>query len=83
MLTSSLYETTEKSTSLILNADRDMYQALTAYQLLVSGTLNAEEKTSQLKVLKDNIDQTNTRVGQAVTILKTKELLQTAHAERT
>lgn len=81
-LSSSLYETTEKSVSLILNADRDMYQALNAYQLLVSGTLTAEEKTNQLKVLKDNIDQTNTRVGQAVTILKSKELLQTAHTEK-
>ncbi|MDR6552227.1 methyl-accepting chemotaxis protein [Paenibacillus qinlingensis] len=80
-LSSSLYETTEKSTSFILNADRDMYQALTAYQLLVSGTLTAEEKTSQLKVLKDNIDQTNTRVGEAIAILKSKELLQTAHTE--
>lgn len=81
-LTSSLYETTEKSTSLILNADRDMYQALTAYQLLVSGMLTAEEKTAQLKALKDNIDQTNTRVGQAVTILKDKQLLQTAQVEK-
>jgi methyl-accepting chemotaxis protein len=80
-LTSSLYETTEKSVSLILNADRDMYQAMNAYQLLVSGTLTAEEKTNQLKLLNDNIEQTNTRVGQAVTILKSKELLQTAHAE--
>ncbi|WNR43861.1 methyl-accepting chemotaxis protein [Paenibacillus roseipurpureus] len=78
-LTSSLYETTEKSTSLILNADRDMYQALTAYQLLVSGTLSGDEKASQLKVMKDNIDQTNTRVGQAVTILQDKDLLQSAH----
>lgn len=81
ILTTHLYETTEKSTSLILNADRDMYQALTGYQLLVSGTLNAEEKTAQLKVLKDNIDQTNMRVGQALTILKDKQLLQTAHAK--
>ncbi|OCT11108.1 hypothetical protein A8709_05305 [Paenibacillus pectinilyticus] len=80
-LTSSLYETAEKSTSLILNADRDMYQALTAYQLVVSGTLSADEKATQLKVLKENIDQTNTRVGQALIILKEKQLLQTAHAD--
>ncbi|RTE08132.1 methyl-accepting chemotaxis protein [Paenibacillus whitsoniae] len=80
-LTSSLYETSDRSTSLILNADRDMYQALTAYQLLVSGTLNAEEKAAQLKALQENIEQTNTRVGQAVAILKEKQLLQTAHAE--
>ncbi|NQX66726.1 methyl-accepting chemotaxis protein [Paenibacillus alba] len=81
VLASSLYETTDKSTSLILNADRDMYQALTAYQLLVSGTLNAEDKTKQLKVLAENIEQTNTRVGQAHDILKAKGLLQVAHME--
>ncbi|OPH56717.1 hypothetical protein BC351_27655 [Paenibacillus ferrarius] len=81
VLASSLYETTDKSTSLILNADRDMYQALTAYQLLVSGTLNAEDRTKQLKVLAENIEQTNTRVGQAHDILKAKGLLQVAHTE--
>ncbi|GGI46170.1 hypothetical protein GCM10008018_15780 [Paenibacillus marchantiophytorum] len=81
VLASSLYETTDKSTSLILNADRDMYQALTAYQLLVSGTLGPEEKTKQLKDLKDNIDQTNSRVGQAYDILKGKGLLAVAHTE--
>lgn len=81
VLASSLYETTNKSTSLILNADRDMYQGLVAYQLLVSGTLNAEDKTKQLKSLKDNIDQTNKRVGQAVEIINAKQLLQTTHKE--
>ncbi|MEC0227981.1 methyl-accepting chemotaxis protein [Paenibacillus alba] len=81
VLASTLYETTDKSTSLILNADRDMYQALAAYQLLVSGTLNAEDKTKQLKVLAENIEQTNTWVGQAHDILKAKGLLQVAHME--
>ncbi|NEW07111.1 methyl-accepting chemotaxis protein [Paenibacillus sp. SYP-B3998] len=80
-LKTSLYETTDKSTSLILNADRDMYQGLTAYQLLVSGTLNAEEKTKQLKVLQDNIDQANKRVGQAADILKAQHLIQVAHGD--
>lgn len=80
-LTSSLYETTGLSTSLILNADRDMYQALTAYQLLISGALNADEKSAQLQILTENIDQTNDRVGQAANILQKKELMQIAHAE--
>ncbi|MEW9699955.1 methyl-accepting chemotaxis protein [Paenibacillus sp. SI8] len=78
-LASSLYETTDKSTSLILNADRDMYQALAAYQLLVSGTLNAEDKAQQAKLLKENIDQANSRVGEAANILDGQHLLQVAH----
>ncbi|MDD9266587.1 methyl-accepting chemotaxis protein [Paenibacillus sp. GCM10023248] len=79
VLASSLYETTDKSTSLILNADRDMYQALTAYQMLVSGKLGAEEKTEQLKVMKENIEQANMRVEQAADIMKAKGLHQMVH----
>lgn len=81
MLASSLYETTDKSTSLILNGDRDMYQALVAYQLLVSGSLSTEDKTAQLKAMKENIEQANTRVEQAADILKAQALDQVAHAE--
>lgn len=80
-LTSTLYETTDKSTSLILNADRDMYQALTAYQLIVSGALSAEEKAVQMKNFQENIKQANDRVGQATAILNEKHLLQTVHSE--
>ncbi|MBD0379722.1 methyl-accepting chemotaxis protein [Paenibacillus sedimenti] len=80
-LKSSLYETTNKSTSIILNADRDMYQALTAYQLLVSGTLSTEDKAKQLKSFQDNIKQANDRVNKATSILSEKNLLTTAHGE--
>ena len=80
-LTSSLYETTGQSTSLILNADRDMYQALSAYQLLTLGALGADEQSTQLKDLTENIEQTNERVGQALAILQKKELMEIAHAE--
>jgi methyl-accepting chemotaxis protein len=78
-LASSLYETTDKSTSLILNADRDMYQALTAYQLLVSGSLNAAEITARTKDYQDNIEQAKQRVNQAKDILQSKSLLDLIH----
>jgi methyl-accepting chemotaxis protein len=80
-MSSSLYETTNKSTSLILNADRDMYQALIAYELAVSGTLSAEEKQKQVSAVYENVEQTNKRVNQASEILKAKQLLTLAHTE--
>jgi methyl-accepting chemotaxis protein len=80
-LTSSLYETTEQSTSLILNADRDMYQGLLAYQLVASGTLNATDRAAQIVVTQENIEQTKERVDKAYTILKQKGLLNVTHSE--
>ncbi|MDF2963938.1 MAG: methyl-accepting chemotaxis protein, partial [Paenibacillus sp.] len=80
-LADSLYETTDQSTSLILNADRDMYQALVAYQLVISGTLSSEEAAKQTKDYQDNIAQTNTRVNKALDILKQKSLLTLTHAK--
>lgn len=79
-LSASLYEVTNKSTSLVLNADRDMYQALTAYQLLVSGSLSADERTRELDVLQENIDQTNDRVKQATEIMTGHNLLGESHS---
>lgn len=78
-LTSSLYDTTGQATSIILNADRDMYQSLTAYQYITSGVLSADEESVQMKVFTENIEQANERVGQALEILTKKELLQTSH----
>lgn len=78
-LTSSLYDTTGQATSIILNADRDMYQALTAYQYITSGVLSADEESVQMKVFTENIEQANERVGQALEIFTKKELLQTSH----
>jgi len=82
-LTSSLYDTTGQATSIILNADRDMYQALTAYQFITSGVLTDDEELVQMNVFTENIDQTNERVGQALEIFTKKELLQTSHEDTT
>lgn len=79
-LSTSLYEVTNKSTSLVLNADRDMYQALTAYQLLVSGSLSADERTRELDALQENIDQTNDRIKQATEIMASHNLLGESHS---
>ncbi|MFM9331598.1 methyl-accepting chemotaxis protein [Paenibacillus mesotrionivorans] len=79
-LSTSLYEVTNKSTSLVLNADRDMYQALTAYQLLVSGALSADERTRELDALQENIDQTNDRIKQATEIMTSHNLLGESHS---
>ncbi len=79
-LSTSLYEVTNKSTSLVLNADRDMYQALTAYQLLVSGSLSAAERTRELEALQENIDQTNDRIKQAAEIMASHNLLGESHS---
>lgn len=78
-LSTSLYDVTNKSTSLVLNADRDMYQALTAYQLLVSGSLSADQRTQELDALKENIDQTNDRIRQAAEIMSNHNLLAESH----
>ena len=82
-LSTSLYEVTNKSTSLVLNADRDMYQALTAYQLLVSGSLSADERTRELDALQENIDQTNDRIKQATEIMASHNLLGESHSSTT
>ncbi len=79
-LSTSLYDVTNKSTSLVLNADRDMYQALTAYQLLVSGALSADERTRELDALQENIDQTNDRIKQATEIMTSHNLLGESHS---
>ncbi|MDF2937235.1 MAG: methyl-accepting chemotaxis protein [Paenibacillaceae bacterium] len=78
-LTTSLYDVTNKSTSLVLNADRDMYQALTAFQLLASGSLSADERTRELASLQENIDQTNDRIKQATEIMTSHNLLAESH----
>lgn len=78
-LSTSLYDVTNKSASLVLNADRDMYQALTAYELLVSGSLSASERTRQLEDMQENIDQTKERVNQAAGIMSSHNLLALIH----
>lgn len=61
--------------TLVLNADRDMYQAKVAYLILESGGLSAEENSARQKELSDNYAQANERIVSAKGILETSGLL--------
>lgn len=61
--------------SLVLNADRDLYQAKTAYLLLESGELDAQASSARLKELSDNYNQAIERIATAREILDTAGLL--------
>ncbi|SEO83944.1 methyl-accepting chemotaxis protein [Paenibacillus sp. OV219] len=77
----SMYDVTDQSTSLILNADRDMYQALVAYQSIGTGQLTDEGLKQQQQDLSDNIAQAAERVGKAGQILSDNNLLAREHPE--
>ena len=79
-LTSSLYDTTGRATALILNADRDMYQALVAVQVL-SNSSDAQEREKEYSDFEENVLQANERVAQATEIIYEKQLDQLQHKE--
>jgi methyl-accepting chemotaxis protein len=79
-LTSSLYETTGRATSLILNADRDMYQALVA-SLQISNSSDSQEREKEYVDFEENAQQANERVAQATEIIREKKLDQLQHQE--
>lgn len=60
-----VYESASLTSSLVLNADRDLYQAYSAYQFLESGQLNEAEKAKWNKELTDNINEVNERLSKA------------------
>jgi methyl-accepting chemotaxis protein len=64
-LTTVLYDTTYTSTALILNADRDMYQALSAYQQLSSQYVSPEDKEKAKTSFGENVVQAKERIEHA------------------
>jgi methyl-accepting chemotaxis protein len=68
-LTDAYYEKLYKVNELILNADRDIYQALDAQKTLSDAGTTEISKTDSQKDLQDNINQANDRVKEAVDIL--------------
>ncbi len=72
-LTQSVYEEGYKSMSLVLNADRDAYQALDNMNAVLIGksanTLDASTEEETLKSLDENTGQTADRMKQAIDIL--------------
>lgn len=80
-MSDQIYETTNKVDSLILNADRDMYQAFQAYLKVESGTLDQAGAEAAREEMAENIKQVEERVGEAKAILFEKELQGLAYGE--
>lgn len=80
-MTKEIYNTSYQVNSLILNADRDMYQAYQAYLKVESGTLNAAEAEEARKELSENIAQVFERVGKANAIIVEQSLQKLAYGE--
>lgn len=80
-MTEEIYDTSNQVNSLILNADRDMYQAYQAYLKVESGTLNTAETDEARKELAENIAQVSERVGKANVIIEAQSLQKLAYGE--
>jgi methyl-accepting chemotaxis protein len=64
-----IYGTTNKVDTLILNADRDMYQAYQAYLRVESGSLDQASADEARDELAENLKQVEERVGEAQEIV--------------
>ncbi|MBW7473615.1 methyl-accepting chemotaxis protein [Paenibacillus oenotherae] len=74
-LTQSLFETTNKVNTLVLNADRDFYQSLAALQVLES---NLSDPTKAKQMQEDfvaNAEQAQERIDEAFGILESNGML--------
>ncbi len=66
----SLYFVTYKASTTMLNADRDLYQSLTAAMLLTNESIPADLAGSQAKDFEDNFTQATDRMKQAWDIMQ-------------
>lgn len=80
MLTSALYDTSNRATTLVLNADRDMYQAYSAYQQLQSTYVSQADKDAAAIDFTENVQQVDDRIQQALDILDKENLTQLSHS---
>ncbi|RJX41108.1 methyl-accepting chemotaxis protein [Paenibacillus pinisoli] len=79
IMAEEIYETTNQVESLILNADRDMYQAYVAYLKIESGKLEHERFVAAQTDMTENRDQATERVATAKALMEKAELLHLAH----
>jgi len=73
---SSIHETSNQVSRLMLNADRDLYQANNAYLLIESGALDAASLKTMNEEMIANKDQAIERVASAKTLMESAGLLQ-------
>jgi methyl-accepting chemotaxis protein len=69
-LTSAYYETLYQTNSLLLNADRDMYQARLAQNQVALGRLSTVDKDKEKLEVQENTQQVKERVAEALAILE-------------
>ncbi|MFC5701841.1 methyl-accepting chemotaxis protein [Cohnella faecalis] len=80
-LSDTLFETGNRSSSLVLNADRDMYQALTSYMTAISESSDDKKRDAAVKDFQENVGQVNDRLQQAITIVHDQGLGDRAHPD--
>ncbi len=68
--TQSLYDVTYSASSLMLNADRDLYQSLVAALLLTDGDITGDALTQQAADFEDNYQQAVDRLKQGWEIMQ-------------
>ncbi|MBD2870097.1 methyl-accepting chemotaxis protein [Paenibacillus arenilitoris] len=80
-MTKEIYETTNAIDSLILNADRDLYQAFQEYLKVESGTLDETNADAARAELEANIKQADERIAEAKRLIETNGLQHLAYGE--
>ncbi|MFC5530054.1 methyl-accepting chemotaxis protein [Cohnella yongneupensis] len=69
-LVRSLYDESYKGADLLLNADRDMYQALVDERVVLDSSPGSSEYNNALSSYEENVGQVNERVNAAKTIFE-------------
>lgn len=76
LLTKTLYDEVQVSTSLMLNADRDFYQAALAEETLLNGkNLSEDQKKELITSYEENLGQTKERMAAAAEVLSKNKSL--------
>ncbi|WP_052350282.1 methyl-accepting chemotaxis protein [Paenibacillus gorillae] len=75
-MSQDVYEVSNRTTTLVLNADRDLYQALSAYQYLTEDEISSADKEKWDKDLELNIKEAKERLAAAKGIMETNGLME-------